>query len=129
MSTEVTLTLSDELYEQAKRWAAITQRDLSETLTDALTIVLTPVHTTPEFEQPVAAFSDEEVLALSQAQMETNLGERLGALLEKQREGVLAVAEHSKLMALMQVYEQLWLRQAEALTEAVRRGLRAPLEP
>lgn len=129
MSTKVTLTLSDELYEQAKRWAAITQRDLAETLTDALTLVLTPVHMTPKFEQPVAALSDEEILALSQAQMETNLGERLGALLEKQREGTLAVAEHSELMALMQVYEQLWIRQSEALAEAVQRGLRAPLEP
>jgi hypothetical protein len=127
MSTEVTLTLSDELYEQAKRWAAITQRDLSETLTDALTTVLPPVHTTSEFKQPVSALSDEEVLALSQAQMETTLGERLGALLEKQREGTLTEAEHSELMALMQVYEQLWLRQSEALAEAVRRGLRAPL--
>jgi hypothetical protein len=129
MSTQVTLTLSDELYEQAKRWAAITQRGLSETLTDALTIVLTPVHTTPEFEQPVATLSDEEVLALSQAHMEANLGGRLGALLEKQREGTLAESEHSELLALMQVYEQLWIRQSEALAEAVRRGLRPPLEP
>ncbi|HEX9923084.1 MAG TPA: hypothetical protein VGD99_10505 [Anaerolineae bacterium] len=129
MATQVTLTLSDELYEQAKRWAALTQRDLSETLTDALTIVLTPVHTIPEFEQPMAALSDEQVLTLSQIQMEANLGKRLGALLEKQREGMLAEAEHSELLALMQVYEQLWLRQSETLAEAVRRGLRAPLEP
>jgi hypothetical protein len=129
MSTQVTLTLSDELYEQAKRWAALTQRDLSETLTDALTIVLTPVHTTPEFEQPIATLPDEQILILSQAQMETNLGERLGTLLEKQREGTLAEAEHSELLALMQLYEQRWLRQSEALAEAVRRGLRAPLEP
>jgi hypothetical protein len=100
MSTQVTLTLSDELYEQAQRWAAITQRDLSETLTDALTVVLTPVHTTPEFEQPMATLSDEQVLTLSQVQMEANLGERLGALLEKQREGTLAEAEHSELLAL-----------------------------
>ena len=44
MNTQVTLTLPDELYEHARRWAIITQRDLSETLTDALTIVLTPVY-------------------------------------------------------------------------------------
>ena len=29
----------------------------------------------------------------------------------------------------MQVYQQLWVRQSEALAEAVRRGLRAPLTP
>ena len=30
MNTQVTLTLSDELYERARRWATIIQRDLSE---------------------------------------------------------------------------------------------------
>ncbi len=45
MSTQVTLTLPDELYEQARRWAIVTHRDLSETLTDALAIVLTPMYT------------------------------------------------------------------------------------
>jgi len=38
MSKEVTLTLPEELYEYARRWATITQRDLPEMLTDALTI-------------------------------------------------------------------------------------------
>ena len=47
MSTQVTLTLPDELYKHASYWATITQRDLSEMLTEALTIVLTPVYTTP----------------------------------------------------------------------------------
>ena len=37
MNTQVTLTLPDDLYERARRWATLTQRDLSETLTDALT--------------------------------------------------------------------------------------------
>lgn len=69
MNTQVTLTLSDELYEHARRWATITQRDLSETLTDALTIVLTPVYTTPRLERPVSSLSNEDVLALSKAQM------------------------------------------------------------
>ena len=129
MSTQITLTLSDELYEHARRWATITQRNLSETLTDALTIVLTPVYTTPQLEQPVASLTDDQVLALSETQMESSLGERLGALLEKQREGSLAASERPELLALMQVYEQLWVRQSEALAEAVRRELHPPLEP
>ncbi len=29
----------------------------------------------------------------------------------------------------MQVYNQLWIRQSEALAEAVQRGLQGPLEP
>ena len=129
MSTQVTLTLSDELYEHARRWATITQRDLSEILTDALIIMLTPVYTTPKLEKPVSSLSDEDVLALSKVQMRPVQGRRLSKLLEKQREGVLTESEHPELLALMQVYQQLWVRQSEALDEAVRRGLRKPLEP
>ena len=129
MSTQVTLTLPDELYEHARHWAAIIQRDLSETLTEALTIALTPVHTSPELEQPVTSLSDEAVLALSKTQMDPTLGQRLGVLLEKQREARLTKIERSELLALIQVYEQLWIRQSEALVEAVQRGLRPPLEP
>ena len=129
MSTQVTLTLPDELYEHARRWATITQRDLSETLTDALTIVLTPVYTIPRLEKPVSSLSDEDVLALSRAQMKPAQGRRLSELLEKQRESILTEGERSELLALMQVYSQLWIRQSEALAEAVRRGLREPLEP
>ncbi len=64
MGTQVALTLPDELYDNAKRWAAITQRGLSETLTDALSVVLTPIYVTQEDEIPVTALTDEKVLAL-----------------------------------------------------------------
>ena len=129
MNTRVTLTLPDDLYEHAKRWATITQRDLTETLTTALAIVLTPVYTTPKLERPIPSLSDEEVLALSHVQMMLSQGQRLSELLEKQREGALTEKERPELLALIQVYEQLWIRQSEALAEAVRRGLRKPLEP
>jgi len=56
-------------------------------------------------------------------------GRRLSELLGKQREGELTESERSELLALMQVYNQFWIRQSEALAEAVRRGLRRPLEP
>jgi hypothetical protein len=128
MSMQVTLTLPDELYEQAKRWAVITQQDLSETLTNALTIVLTPVHTTPKLEKLVSSLSDEDVLALSEVQMEPTQGQRLSELLEKQREGTLSENTRAELLALMQLYERLWIRKSEALAEALRRGLRKPLE-
>ena len=101
MNTQVTLMLSDELYERARRWATITQRDLSETLTDALTIVLTPVYTTPRLERPVSSLSNEDVLALSKAQMGSAQGRRLSKLLERQREGTLTESECPELLALM----------------------------
>lgn len=129
MGMQVTLTLPDELFELAKRWAAITQQDLTDTLTDALTIALTPVHTAPEMEEPVSSLSDRDVLSLSMAKMNPAQGRRLNQLLEKQREGMLSEDERPELLALIQIYHQLWIRQSEALVEAVRRGLRDPLEP
>ena len=129
MNTQVTLTLPTELYEQANRWAAITQRNLPEMLTDVLSTVLTPMRAAPQAEKPVSALSDKDVLALSTAQMKAAQGQRLSALLTRQREGELDEQERAELLALMQVYSQLWIRQSATLAEAGRWGLRKPLEP
>lgn len=125
--TQVTLTLSDELYKQALRWSAITRRDLAQTLTDVLSAALTPVYMEPRLEKPVSSLSDEQVLALTKAKMRPEQGERMERLLEKQREGQLAEEEHGELLALMQIYDQLWIRQSEALAEARERGLLGPM--
>ena len=129
MSTQVVLTLSDDLYARAKQWAALTRRDLAETLTDALEIVLTPLPEPPAGEPPVTSMSDAEVMALAQAQLSLPQGTRLDQLLAQQREDQLTALEQSELLALMQRYHRLWIRQSEALLEAVRRGLREALAP
>lgn len=127
MSTQVTLTLSDQLYESAVQWSHLTQRDLIQTLTEALASVLTPVYTTPELEQPLSSLSDANVLKLIKLQMDEKQGERLSKLVEQQREKILSPNEQGELVALMQIYNKLWIRQSEALAEAVRRGLRPAL--
>jgi L-lactate utilization protein LutC len=129
MSTQVVLTLSDDLYEQAKQWAALTRRDVPQTLTDALEMVLKPLLEPPAGEPPVIAMSDAEVMALAQAQMPAQQGKHLDQLLAKQREDALTAPEQSELLALMQEYHRRWIRQSEALAEAVRRGIREPLAP
>ena len=129
MSTQVVLTLSDDLYEQAQHWAVLTQRDVPQLLTEALALVLTPVGAPPVGEPPVTALSDAEVLALAQVQMVPQQGHRLDQLLAKQGEETLCAQEQAETLALMQVYQQLWVRQSEALAEAVRRGVHAPLTP
>jgi hypothetical protein len=50
-------------------------------------------------------------------------------LLQKQPAQKLSVPERTELVALMQVYQEGLWRKAQALHEAVRRGLRTPLEP
>jgi hypothetical protein len=48
--------------------------------------------------------------------------------LDKQQAGKLTNDERPELLALMQVYQEGLLRKAQALNEAVQRGLRKPLE-
>ncbi len=129
MSTQIVLTLSDDLYERAKRWASRTQRDVPQTLTDALEIVLTPVQESLEHEPEVTALSDTEVIALTEVKMSPYQGKRLDELVTKQQEESLAAPEQAELLALMQEYNRLWIRQSEALAEAVRRGLQKPMTP
>lgn len=79
-------------------------------------------------EQPVSSLSDEEVLALTTLQMGVSEGRQLNRLLDMQQAGTLTDDNHRSLMALMQIYNQLWIRQAEALAEAVKRGIHPPLQ-
>lgn len=127
MGKEVTLTIPDELLENAQRWASITQRNVPETLMDALKIVLTPIYADPKEEKPVATLSDAEVLALTKIQMNESQGRRLNHLLDMQQAGTLQDEDYPALMALMQIYNQLWVRQSEALAEAVTRGIHPPM--
>jgi len=72
----------------------------------------------------MSAWSDQEVLAAADGGMPAAADERLSELLNRQQAGLLKDTEHAELTALMQLYQQGLLRKAQALREAVRRGLR-----
>lgn len=76
-----------------------------------------------------ADLSDAEVLAAAEATLPAEQDKRLSALLARQQAGVLTDAEGAELAALMQLYQTGLLHKAQALREAVRRGLREPLQP
>lgn len=129
MSTQVTVTLPDDVYRRAEHLAQLTSRDVAEILADTIELSLSPLGVSPEPVRPVTELPDEEVLALTELQMDPAQDRRLSALLDKQQAGELTEAEHTELLALMQVYQEGLLRKAQALREAVRRGLREPLAP
>ena len=128
MSTQVTLTLPDDLVKNAQDWSALTHRTVTETLTDALRSVLTPIEIDPKSEESISLLNDEEVLALAHVKMNERQAAELNRLLVIQREGTLSESEQRSLEALMQVYNQLLIRQSEALAEAVKRGIHPPLQ-
>lgn len=128
MTRQITLELSDELYDQARSWAALSKKDLTGALTDALFLAFAPLSGQPPDDLDVTALSDRDILTLSQVQMEKAQGEQMDELLRQQSEGDLTQEGQRTLSALVQVYHSLWLRQSLALAESVRRGLRPHLQ-
>jgi predicted DNA-binding protein len=129
MSTQVTLTLPDETYRRAKHLAQLTGRTIADVLADTIDISLQPLGAEYIVGKAVSELSNIELLALADSQMESAQDDRLSELLHKQQAGQLLSTERSELLALMQIYQEGLLRKAKALNEAVRRGLRKPLEP
>lgn len=129
MSTQVAITLPAQVYKQARRLARLTHRQVNDLLADAITLSLAPVATSNKHNPPVAGLSDKQVLALTKLDMPAAQERRLSRLLNRQQAGKLAGTEQAELILLMQVYQEGLLRKAQALNEAVRRGLIEPLAP
>ena len=127
MGTRVEIILPDEIYRRAERLAQLVSRDVADVLADTLTLSLPLVSPQTEMVQPVTELSDAEVLTLTELQMTPDQDRRLSTLLERQQAGQLSDSEGQELLALMQIYQEGLLRKAQALHEAVRRGLREPL--
>jgi Spy/CpxP family protein refolding chaperone len=76
----------------------------------------------------VAELTHDQILALTELQLEPEQDAQLSHLLDQQQAGTLTPEAHLELEALMQIYQEGLLHKAAALAEAVKRGLIAPLE-
>ena len=122
MTAQITLNLPDEVYHQAELLAQQRHRTVSEILVETLEKFLLPTA------KPVSALSDSEVIAQTQLRLQPVQEQRLSELLDRQQSGTIAYVERDELQALIRIYETRLLRQAQALNEAVRRGLLEPLK-
>jgi len=122
MTAQITLNLPDEVYHQAELLAQQRHRTVSEILVETLENFLLP---TPK---PLSALSDSEVITQTQLRLQPLQEQRLSELLDRQQSGTIASVELDELQALIHIYETRLLRQAQALNEAVRRGLLEPLK-
>lgn len=75
-------------------------------------------------EVPLVYLTDEQILALCDAQLDTDLQQELRTLLVDQREGTLSSPGRERLDRLMQFYGRELVRKAQTLKIAVDRGLR-----
>ena len=125
----VTLTLQDDVYRRAAQFAQLANLKVNDVLSDVIELSLLPPNPQPSAVKPVSELSDKEVLKLTKLQMPPAQDRRLSRLLDRQQAGKLKAEERVELLTLMQVYQDGLLRKAQALAEAVRRGLREPLTP
>ncbi len=133
MDTKIILNLPDEVYKKAEYFAKLTNRNIADVLTQAIALSLIPVSSHPipikNLENSsITSLSDEEIIAFTELQMEPEQDQRLSELLYNQQAGTLTNSEHLELLVLMQIYQENLLLKAQALREAVGRGLREPLE-
>ncbi len=123
MSMQVTVTLRDEIYEQADQLARQTGRKVQDVLTRLLDISLTQV-IDPRLTGAVETLSDDDVLTLTHSRMASHLNKRMSQLLDKQqRASGLDALEQHELSLLLNHYQEGTLRKAQALAEATRRGI------
>lgn len=128
MATQITLNITEETYRRAQNLAQLTGRDIADILADTLDISLQTLSTELDKPESVAELSDAELLALADSQMNPLQASRFSDLNAKQAARKLNDAEAQELLALVQLYQEGLLRKAQALNEAVQRGLRKPLE-
>ena len=133
MNTEVTLTLPDSLVQHAENFGRSTKRSKEDVLANTLemmTMIWPMLENSPQpmIRPQIDLLSDEQVLILANMTMDEFQDQRLEALQNKGKQSGLTEAEQYELFALMQIYQVGLLRKSEGLAEAVRRGLRAPLE-
>ncbi|MHC5933571.1 hypothetical protein [Nostoc sp.] len=127
MSTQIIISLPDDIYQRAERFARLANRDVASILVDTIQLSIPPVSGDITDLEPVFVLSDEQVLVLTELQMEPEQDARLSELLDRQQSGTLTEGDRSELQTLMQVYQEGLLRKATALSEAVKRGLIEPL--
>ncbi|ANV86962.1 hypothetical protein [Picosynechococcus sp. PCC 7117] len=125
MSTRITIELPDDVYQRVEQFAHLANRDLSSVVAESIQLLIPAPNNTAS--PAITALDDEEILGLTELQMEPEQDARLSQLLDLQQAGQLSNPDSSELQTLMQIYQEGLLRKATALNEAVKRGLIQPL--
>jgi hypothetical protein len=135
MSTQITITLTDDVYRKADRFARLANRDIASVLADTIQSAIPNISEAATTLTPISLLSDADVLALTELQMEPAQDLQLSTLLvqlcctggNRQQAGLLTDIDRSELQILMRIYQEGLLRKATALSEAVNRKLIKPL--
>jgi hypothetical protein len=118
---EVTLNLPENVYRNFNKLAKKKHRRIEEVITDKLRDDFSFEDT--DFEENVAGWSDEDVLALANLKLPKEQANRMSELSELEQRGVINNVEKSELGMYLEIYNNANLRKACGIAEAVKRGL------
>src|SRR5262249_36056829 len=105
MSTQITLTLPDELVQRARGLARRIGCPVDEVLVRFLQSSLAPLGPEAE-ERPITEWADESVLAAADLRMSPEEDARFSELLSKQQASALTGPEQGELSGLMLAYQE-----------------------
>lgn len=118
---EVTLNLPENIYRNFSNLAEKKHRRLEDVITDRLQDDFSADDT--DYAEKVAAWSDEDVLALAKLKLPKEQAERMSELAEKVQCGTISKVEENEQEIYLEIYNNANLRKAHGIVEAVKRGL------
>jgi hypothetical protein len=126
MADRITLDLPTGVLQRAELLALRAGRPVGDYLAETLQHALEPFGDLSETNPQ--DWSDQEALEAADSRMPEADDRRLSELLQRQKGGLLQPKEQGELTALMGLYQRGLLRKSQGLREAVRRGLRPPVQ-
>ena len=118
---EVTLNLPENVYRNFTELAEKKHRRIEDVIADRLQDDFSAEIV--DFEDSVASWSDEDVLALAKLKIPTEYADGMSVLLARLDEGKITDSEERELEIYTELCQISTLRKAYGIAEAVRRGL------
>lgn len=118
---EVTLNLPENIYRNYTELAEKKHRRIEEVIADKLRDDFSA--DIADYEETVAGWTDDAVLALAKLKIPKEQSERMSVLLDRLDEGVLDDAEERELEIYTELQQISTLRKAYGIAEAVKRKL------
>ncbi len=123
---EVTLNLPENVYRNFSKLAEKKQRRVEEVIADRLQDDFSAE--TVDFEESVAGWADEDVLALAKLKLPKEQANRMSESSDLEQRGLIKAVEKSEMEMYLEIYNNANLRKAHGIAEAVKRGLITSLD-
>jgi len=133
MNREVTIQLSEDVFDGASNLAQVSGFAIDELLAKLFEVILKPTQTAYQnrafIQRLFALLPDDEILNLANLKMDSEKLELYNQLLAAQQEQELSAGDANDLEALGLYYDRINLVKSYAMVEAVRRKLSLLPEP